>query len=163
MSSRCHDQMETFQHYWPFVRGIHRSPVDSPQKGQWREALIFSLICAWINAWVNNRDAGDLRRHRAHYDVAVMKRSGERLTYCGFGAGQNVLCLIGNGNVVILTQFSSLTAPEVVILATSVVASGENLVKMTTFLFACPTPSTFFLAFWFLLPPHVLQNMCIRK
>ena len=45
--------------YWPFVRGIHRSPVNSPHKGQWHGALIFSLICAWTNGWVNNRDAGD--------------------------------------------------------------------------------------------------------
>ena len=35
-----------FPRYWPFVRGIHRSPVNSPHKGQWRRALIFSLICA---------------------------------------------------------------------------------------------------------------------
>ena len=35
-----------FPHYWPFVRGIHRSPVNSPHKGQWRGALMFSLICA---------------------------------------------------------------------------------------------------------------------
>ena len=35
-------------------------------------ALIFSLICTWINGWVNNGDAGDLRRHRAHYDVIVI-------------------------------------------------------------------------------------------
>ena len=34
-----------FPRYWPFVRGIHRSPVNSPHKGQWRGALIFSLIC----------------------------------------------------------------------------------------------------------------------
>ena len=46
--------------------------VDSPHKDQWRGALIFSLICAWTNGWANNRDAGDLRRHRAHYDVIVM-------------------------------------------------------------------------------------------
>ena len=32
--------------YWPFVRGIHRSPVNSPHKGQWHGALMFSLICA---------------------------------------------------------------------------------------------------------------------
>ena len=38
-----------------------------PRKGQWRGTLMFSLICAWINGWVNNREAGDLRRHRAHY------------------------------------------------------------------------------------------------
>ena len=61
-----------FPRYWPFVRGIHRSPVNSPQRGQWRGALIFSLICAWINGWVNNRDTGDLRRHSAHYDVILM-------------------------------------------------------------------------------------------
>ena len=61
-----------FPHYWPFVRGIHRSPVNSAHKGQWRGGLMFSLICAWINDWVNNREAGELRRYRAHYDVIVM-------------------------------------------------------------------------------------------
>ena len=53
----------------------HRSPGNSPHKGQWRGALMFSLImliCVWINDWVNNREAGDLRRHHAHYDVTVM-------------------------------------------------------------------------------------------
>ena len=65
-----------FPRYWPFVRGIHRSPVNSPHKGQWRGALMFSLICTWTNSWVNNRDAGALRRHRAHYDATVM--NGER-------------------------------------------------------------------------------------
>ena len=61
-----------FRRYWPFVRGIHRWPVNSPHKGQWRRALMFSLICAWINSWVNNGEAGDLRRHRAHNEVIVM-------------------------------------------------------------------------------------------
>ena len=65
-------QMETFPLYCPFVRGIHRSPVNSPHKGQWRGALMFSLICLWINGWVNNGEAGDLRRYRAHYDVTVV-------------------------------------------------------------------------------------------
>ena len=65
-------QMETFFVYWPFVRGIHGSPVNSPHKGQWRGALMISLICVWTNGWANTRDAGDLRRHRAHYDVTVM-------------------------------------------------------------------------------------------
>ena len=51
---------------------IHRSPVNSPHKGQWHGALMFSLICAWNNSWANNGDAGDLRRHRAHFDVIVM-------------------------------------------------------------------------------------------
>ena len=53
-----------FSRYWPFV--------NSPHKGQRRGALMFSLICARINGSVNNREAGDLRRHRAHCDVIVM-------------------------------------------------------------------------------------------
>ena len=47
-----HDDVIKWNHfprYWPFVRGIYRSPVNSPHKGQWRGALMFSLICAWIN------------------------------------------------------------------------------------------------------------------
>ena len=43
-----------------------------PHKCQWRGALMFSLICVWINDWVNNRESGNLRRYRAHYDVIVM-------------------------------------------------------------------------------------------
>ena len=61
-----------FPRYWLFVRGIHRSPVNSPHKGQWHGALMFSLICVWINDWVNTGEAGDLRRYRAHYAVTVM-------------------------------------------------------------------------------------------
>ena len=41
-------------------------------KGEWLGALMFSLICAWINGWVNNGEAGDFKRHRAHYDAIVM-------------------------------------------------------------------------------------------
>ena len=46
--------------YWPFVTGICRSPMDSPRKGQWRGALMFSLICVCTNGWTNNQDAGIL-------------------------------------------------------------------------------------------------------
>ena len=70
-----HDDVTKWKHfprYWPFVRGIHRPPVNSPHKCQWRGALMFSLICAGLNDWVNTRKAGDLRRHIAHYDVIVM-------------------------------------------------------------------------------------------
>ena len=72
--SALHDDVIQWKHFprnWPFVREIHRSPVNSPHKGQWRGALMFSLICVWINDWVNNREAGDLRRYRAH-SVIVM-------------------------------------------------------------------------------------------
>ena len=66
----CH-QMETFSALLTLCARI--SPVT---KGQWRRALILSLICTWINGWVHTRAAGDLRRHHPHYDVTVM-RSGK--------------------------------------------------------------------------------------
>ena len=73
---QTHDDVIKWKHYlryWPFVQGIHRSPVNSPHKGQWRGALMFSLIYVWTNGWVNNRDAGDLGRYRVHYsDVDVI-------------------------------------------------------------------------------------------
>ena len=76
-----HDDVIKWKHflrYWPFVRGIHRSPVHSPHsdrwiprtKGQWRGALMFSS--PWINGWKSNRKAGDLRWYHAHYDVIVL-------------------------------------------------------------------------------------------
>ena len=70
-----HDDVIEWKHfpcYWPFVQGIHWSPVNSPHKGQWRGALIFSLICVWINGWINNHEAVNLRRYHAHYDISVM-------------------------------------------------------------------------------------------
>ena len=70
-----HDDVIKWKHfprYWPFMRGIHRWPVNSPHKGQWRGALMFSLICVWTNRWVNKGDAGGLRRHWAHYSATVM-------------------------------------------------------------------------------------------
>ena len=99
-----------FPRYWPFVRGIHRSPVNSPHKGQWRGAVMLSLICVWISGWVNNREAGDLRRYRAHYDVSVMLqlcRMGVRMSqFPKVYGGQNdpsfallALCYKGNSTV----------------------------------------------------------------
>ena len=72
-----HDDVTKWKHFprnWPFVRGIHRFPANSSHKGQWRGALMFSLICIVINNWVNNREAGDLRRYRAHFDVIVVHK-----------------------------------------------------------------------------------------
>ena len=71
-----HDDVIKWKHFprnWPFVRGIHRSPVNSPHKGHWRGALMFSSICPRINSWVNNGEAGELGRNRAHYDVTVIQ------------------------------------------------------------------------------------------
>ena len=74
-SGLFHDDVIKWKHfpcYWPFMRGIHRSQMNSPHKGQGRGVFVFSLICAWINGWVNNDEPGDLRRRRAHYDVTVI-------------------------------------------------------------------------------------------
>ena len=70
-----HDEVIKWKHFpcsWPFVQGIHRSPVNSPHKGQWRGTLRFSWICLCTNVWINNLDPSDLRWHHSHYDVTVM-------------------------------------------------------------------------------------------
>ena len=69
-------KLKHFPRYWPFVRGIHRSRWIPPHKGQWRGALMFSLIYARINGWIDTGEAGDLRRHNTHYDVIVMPKHG---------------------------------------------------------------------------------------
>ena len=81
--------METFSRYWHFVRGIHRSQVNSTHKGQWRGALMFFFICAWIKDWVNNHETGDLRHHRAHYEVIVMELKSYELPAGTFGLMYN--------------------------------------------------------------------------
>ena len=65
-------QMETFYAILALCAG--NSPVtgEFPTQSQWRGALMFSFICAWLSDWVNNREAGDLRRQWPHYDVTVM-------------------------------------------------------------------------------------------
>ena len=70
--------METFSALLAICAG------NSPLKGQWREALMFSFICVRINCWENNREAGDLRLHRAHYDVIVM--TSQCLNHCWSGS-----------------------------------------------------------------------------
>ena len=74
-SHSTHDNFIKWKHFprnWPFVWGIHRWPVNFLHRGQWRGAFIFYLICARVNGWVNILEAGDVRRHSAHYDVIVM-------------------------------------------------------------------------------------------
>ena len=46
--------------------------------------FMFSLICVWINGWVKNREAGDLRRHCTHYDVTAMMKSRNHIAYRSF-------------------------------------------------------------------------------
>ena len=74
-NSGCHDDVIKWKHflrYWPLVREIHQSPVNSPHKDQWRGVLMYSLICVWTNGWANNGEAAALGRHRAHYYIIVM-------------------------------------------------------------------------------------------
>ena len=72
-------QVETSSALLTLCEGIHRSPVDFPRNCQWHGTLMFSLICAWINGWANNRDFGDSRRHRALYDVHVFRINVSRV------------------------------------------------------------------------------------
>ena len=78
MTFCTHDDVIKWKHfprYWPFVRGIHRSPVNSPTKASDTELWCFLSFVPWINAWVNSCEAGDLRHHFPYYDVIVMKFS----------------------------------------------------------------------------------------
>ena len=59
--------METFS----ALLALWAGPVHSRHKGQRRGALMFSFICAWINGWVNNFEAANLSRRRAHYVANV--------------------------------------------------------------------------------------------
>ena len=109
-----HDDVIKWKHfprYWPFVRGIHRSPVKSPHKDEWRGALTFSLICAWINDWINNREAGDLRHHRVHYDVTVMdiaSRAKDRRDMVGSSEAltSTLMRTLGLGHERVITSYT---------------------------------------------------------
>ena len=70
----CH-QIETLSALLALCAGNSHVTGKFPHKGQWRGVLMFSLFCAWTNFWINNRDAVDLRRHRVHYDVTVMRQA----------------------------------------------------------------------------------------
>ena len=85
VTSIDHDDVIKWNHcpnYWPFVRGIHWSLVDFPKASD-TELWCFFFICAWTNVWTNNRDAGDLRRHSAHYDVTVINPGSFQSTFHG--------------------------------------------------------------------------------
>ena len=70
-----------------------------PRYGQWRGALMFSFICARINGWVNHREAGDLRHHRAHYDVIVIVRSIFDII---FDRSYSFVCTLHHINIIIV-------------------------------------------------------------
>ena len=53
------------------------SPITDELTTQRQVTRSFDVFCAWINSWINNRDAGDLRRHHVHYDVTIMEINHE--------------------------------------------------------------------------------------
>ena len=70
--------METFSALLAIC--VDNSPVSGefPAQSQWCGALMFSLICTWMDNWINNREAGDLRHQCNHYDVTVMRAIGNK-------------------------------------------------------------------------------------
>ena len=71
---RCDDvsKWKHFPRYWPFAKGIHRSPVDSPYQGPWHGAFFF-LYVPEQTVEQTIETPGDLGHHRAHYDVTAMR------------------------------------------------------------------------------------------
>ena len=83
-------------------------------KGQWRGALMFPLTCAWINGWVNNREAGVLRYHRAHYDITALFASYLNISILGEptktrGRYHGVFCNIGYWSETYSTHWGRVT------------------------------------------------------
>ena len=95
-----HDNVIKWKHlprYCPFVRGTHRSPVYFPgHNGQWRGALMFSLMCAWTKSWANTLDAGESRRHGAHCDATVMWNRNGNVTIFTPRFGVHIQPRLGN-------------------------------------------------------------------
>ena len=121
-------QMETFSSSLALCAGNLPVTVSSPHKGQWRGALMFSLICAWINGWVNNREAGDWRRRRAHYDVIVMRYSTHSPVVCGMCALESVDSIETKRSehdrgVIMSTKVSQITGVSIICLT---VCLGED-------------------------------------
>ena len=87
MISWWRHQMETFSALLALCAG------NSPHKCKWRGALMFFLIFAWIIGWVNSREAGDLKRHRAQYDVTIWRSRYQWIKYVKTEHIQMVLSL----------------------------------------------------------------------
>ena len=97
-SIEYHDAVITWKHsprYWPFVRGIHQSPVNSPHKTQWRGALMSSLICAWINVsssssnFISRRiQQNTFHMHNIYKIISQMYSSGGCQRRCGSSSWQ---------------------------------------------------------------------------
>ena len=65
-------QMETFSPLLGICAGNSPVPGKFPAQKPVTRNFDFFFICARMNCWINNRESGDLRRHRAHHNVIVM-------------------------------------------------------------------------------------------
>ena len=103
--------METFSTLLALCAG--NSPVTGEFPAQMPvtpslDVWCYLLICIWTNGWVNNRDAGDLRRYRAHYDVRVMWGMLRHWTLCVYSP-KRAHSLRWRHNGTIASQITSLT------------------------------------------------------
>ena len=88
--------------YWPFVRGIHRSPVNSPYKGQWHGALMFSLIFLFEtpsrSRWRHcNGDLYDdviIWKRFLHYCPSVLETTSSRWIPLKSSTNANLWCFL---------------------------------------------------------------------
>ena len=78
--------METFSTLLALCAGNLPVTGEFPTQRPVTRSFDVFFICSWINGWVNNREAGDLRRHLAHYDVSVMPTPYSRITSTGVRA-----------------------------------------------------------------------------
>ena len=75
-----HDDVIKWKHFPRLTICAGNSPVtgEFPAERPVTRSFDIFFIRAWMNGWLNNREAGDLRSHRAHYDVTVMLRPSVR-------------------------------------------------------------------------------------
>ena len=64
--------METFSALLAICVGNSPATGEFPAPRPMTQSFDVFFDLRWINGWVNNREAGELRRYRAHYDVIVM-------------------------------------------------------------------------------------------
>ena len=110
---RWRPQMETFSALLALCAGNSPGPVNSPHKGQWSGALMFSLFCARINDWFN-REAGDLRCHRGHYDVSVMTELIPRLLMAWNARHQGIILTLTYSPILLASVYEGLTHKQLV-------------------------------------------------
>ena len=137
-----HDDVIKWKHfpcYWPFVWGIHLSPVNSPHKGQWHGALMFSMICAWTNDWINTMETSVIWEpscslcHHCKVHPGLSGYQGFRITFIGSTTSYQMGDEISRNLVAFrpVGVRQQVTTPTEINLATVTVEKLRRLSKMT--------------------------------